>query len=141
MKPLASISVRKSISAIAVASALAFTVPGTGFANTGKEKTGNQVTESQVSVQYCGTDKDSYMFRVEFENPKAEKFSLIVKNDDGVIVFQQYYESTRFTTIVRLPKEDMDIHPTFVIHTANADFKRSFAVSRKLTEDYVVTKL
>jgi len=78
---------------------------------------------------------------LEFNNPSAQKFSLIIKNDDGVIVYNEKFSDSSFDKTFHLPKEGTDIHPTFIVRTANGDVKRSFSVSRKVTEDFEVTKL
>jgi len=142
MKPVfASNRVVKTISATAAAVLLIVSNPAAVHANPEKGKNANHVSDEQVSVQYLGADADSYLFRVEFANPAARKFSLIIKNDDGVTVFQEQYSDARFSKTVRLPKEEMDIHPSFIVHTSNGDVKRSFNISRKITENLVVTKL
>jgi hypothetical protein len=141
MKPVfASNRVLKAISATATVVLLIASNPMTTHANPIKGKATNRVSENQLSVQYSGTDADSYVFRVAFDNPTTQKFSLIIKNDEGLTVYQEQYTDTHFAKIVRLPKEEVDIHPTFIIHTSNGDVKQRFSVSRKITEDLVVTK-
>jgi hypothetical protein len=142
MKPVFVINrVIKAISVTTAAVLLIIGRPAVSHASPVKGKEVGHVSEEKVSVQYKGSDAANYLFRVEFENAAAQKFSLIIKNDEGVTVFQQQYENVHFATTVLLPKEEVDIHPTFIIHTANGDIKRSFSVSRKITEDLVVTKL
>jgi hypothetical protein len=102
-------------------------------------KTG-RIGDNQVSAQYIGTDEDSYVFRVEFENPEAQKFSFIIKNDDDVIVYEGQFSDAHFAKTVRLPKDEVVSHPTFIIRAANGEVKRSFTVSRVVTENLVVTK-
>jgi hypothetical protein len=139
MKPHAFFS--KVLVASAFTLMLSASLPKVSLAGTGKDKSITSLTEDQVTVQYCGSDNDSYLFRVEFKNPRTEKFTLIVKNDDGLTVFQEQYDNSHFVRTFKLPKEDADIHPTFIVRTANSEVKRSFVVSRKITEDLVVTKL
>ncbi len=131
----------KAGSLVAVAGLLLVANPTNTFATPVKGKNVSHVTEEEVTVQYSGTDANSFVFRVQFENPSAQKFSLIIKNDEGVTVYQDQFNDVHFSKIVRLSKEDLDIHPTFVIRTANGEVKRSFSVNRKITEDVVVTKL
>ncbi len=97
--------------------------------------------DQAVSVNYIGATENSLVFRLEFDNKSAEKFWLIVKNDNGEIVFQQAFKDVNFSKTIRLPKEEGEIHPTFVIRTANDQVERKFVVNRKMSEKVVVTKL
>ena len=81
------------------------------------------------------------MFRVEFNNPSAQKFTLIIKNEEGVTVYNEKFSEVNFDKTFHLPYDGNDIQPTFIIRTANGEVKRSFFVSRKVVENYQVTKL
>jgi hypothetical protein len=104
-----------------------------------KEKIG-RISDNQVSAQFLGADQESYVFRVEFENPEAQKFSFIIKNDDDVTVYEGQFSDVHFSKTVRLPKDEVVLHPTFIIHTSKGDVKRSFSVNRTVSESLVVTK-
>ena len=71
----------------------------------------------------------------------GEKFWLIIKNDAGDVVYQQAYKDAHFSKTIRLPKEEGEMHPTFVIRTANDQVERKFVVNRKVSEKVTVTKL
>jgi hypothetical protein len=110
-------------------------------ANEGGSKKAS-VTEDQVSVKYQGTSENNIIFKVEFENPTSEKFSLIIKNDNGDVVYHQQFSDAHFSKSVFFQNTDSDIHPTFIIRTAsNNEIVRQFAVNRTLTESTVVTRL
>ena len=97
--------------------------------------------EQAVSVNYVGATENNLVFHLEFNNTSAEKFWLIIKNDAGVVVFQQAYKDAHFSKTIRLPKEEGEMHPTFVIRTATDQVERKFAVNTKISEKVVVTKL
>ena len=100
------------------------------------------LTEKQVNVTYLGTKEDNVVFRVEFENPTAEKFSLLIKNDAGDVVYRKQFSDTHFAKVVYFPKDDQDTHPTFVIRDSNNnDIVRQFAVNTTVIESIVVTRL
>jgi hypothetical protein len=99
------------------------------------------LTEEQVSVKYLGTTDNNVIFKVEFENPTAEKFWLIIKNDAGDVVYHQQFNDAHFSKSVFFQNTDSEIHPTFVIRNGNNEIVRQFAVSKTLTENIVVTKL
>jgi hypothetical protein len=109
--------------------------------NTIKDKKNPHFSDEQVSVQYTGANESNVIFRVQLENPGAQKFWLIVKNDAGEIVYQQQFTDAHFAKSVYLPKEEYDIHPTFVIRSGSEEVVRSFSVNRTVTENVTVTKL
>jgi len=53
--------------------------------------------EQAVSVNYVGATENNLVFHLEFNNTSAEKFWLIIKNDAGVVVFQQAYKDAHFS--------------------------------------------
>jgi hypothetical protein len=111
-----------------------------GGGKSAKHSAGSSV-EDQVSVKFVGsTDKD-ISFKVDFENPTGEKFALIVKNDNGDIVFNQQYTDTHFSKTVVIENAELAIQPTFIIRTANQDIVRQFQVNMTLTELITVTRL
>ena len=131
----------KTIASAAVIASLFISNPLTSVAGTvkGNEKAG--VVNDQADVQYAGANEGAYLFRVEFNNPSAQKFTLIIKNEEGVTVYNEKFSDTNFGKTFQLPYDGNDIQPTFIIRTANGEVKRSFFVSRKVVENYQVTKL
>ncbi len=123
------------------ATAFVLLVSNPASANLGKNKGTVTISEQQVTVDYVGATDNSLVFRVQFENPTAQKFSLIIKNDAGDVVYQAQYSDIHFAKAIHLPKEDSEMHPTFVIRSNNQQIERSFVVNRKVTEQVEVTKL
>ena len=132
-------SLRKSTPVLAAALLLSL---GSATVNAAPiiEKIVNPV-DQEVTVTYVGVTQNSLVFHLEFDNKSGEKFWLIVKNDAGEIVYQQVYKDAHFAKNIRLPQEDGEMQPTFVIRTADQQVERKFAVNHKLSENVVVTKL
>jgi hypothetical protein len=100
------------------------------------------LTEEKVSIKYVGSENGKVVFRVEYENPTAEKFSLIIRNDNGDVVYHQQFNDAHFAKNVFIDGIDSDIQPTFVIRSAdNSEIVRQFRVSRTVTENTTVTRL
>jgi|SRR6185312_1889682 len=100
------------------------------------------LTEEQVSIKYVGTENGQVVFHVEFENPTAEKFALIIRNDNGDVVYRQQFADVHFSKNVYIANVDSDIQPTFVIRSGNSnEIVRQFRVSRTVTENTTVTRL
>jgi hypothetical protein len=134
---------RLAIAFISAATALAFLIasPIATLANGGEKKA--HLNDEHVSVQYIGTDENNVVFHVNFQNPGAQKFWLIIKNDEGDVVYKKEFNETNFDKSVFIQKEEglSDIHPTFVIRAGNDEVVRQFAVNKILTEKTVVTRL
>jgi hypothetical protein len=138
MKPLfTKFNLRKSAPVLAAALLLSL---GSVHAAPIIEKIVNPV-DQEVSVNYVGVTENNFVFHLNFDNKSGEKFWLIVKNDAGEVVYQQAYKDVHFSKTIRLPKEEGEIHPTFVIRTQNEQVERRFAVNRKISENVVVTQL
>jgi len=129
----------KTLAAAAVAVVFFVSNPLNSLANGGSKKAG--LTDEQVTVQYIGTSDNQVAFRVEFENPTAEKFWLIIKNDNGDVVFRKQYSDVHFSKAIYVEKEGTDIRPTFIIRNNANEIARQFSIVSTVTESTVVTKL
>jgi hypothetical protein len=116
--------------------------PFNSKANDNKEKA-VPVSDKQVSVQYTGTNENSVVFRVKFNNPTAQKFSFIIKNQAGDVLFSGQYTDVNFTKTIHLLKDEEEMNPTFIIRAGNQTIENSFSINGNAdaTEDVVVTKL
>jgi hypothetical protein len=112
--------------------------------NKEKEKAAGVLSAKQVSVQYTGTNEGSILFRVKFDNPTAQKFSLIVKNHLGDVLYSGQFTDSAFSKTVRFMIEDEDeMTPTFIIRIGSQQIEQSFSVNKSTQseEEMVVTKL
>lgn len=125
--------------------ALLVVSPFSSKANNDKEKAGKETTaplaEGNLSVQYTGSTEDAVMFNIKFENPSAQKFWLIIKNNDGEVLFQQQFSETHFNKNIQFVRESEEMNPTFIIRSGKQEIKHSFAINRTLVENVVVTKM
>ncbi len=116
--------------------------PLTGKANGGNNDKKVSPAETQVSVKYQGTSDNNLVFKVGFENPTAQKFWLIIKNDNGDIIYHHQFSGTNFEKNVCFENTDTEIQPTFIIRTSdNVDIVRQFQVNKTVIENTVVTSL
>lgn len=132
----------KSLFTVAFAT-VALVFSATASKANGKEKKAETSVEKQVSVEYTNVEDNNVVFRVQFENPTAQKFSFIVKDDAGDIIYKGQFSDVHFNKTVKLVKEDNEIHPRFIIRTGNQEIEKAFVVNSntKVVEDVVVTKL
>ena len=140
MKPVfANFNLRKSASVLAAAALLTL---GSAKANANPiiEKIISP-TDKEVNVTFVGTTDNSLVFHLDFDNKSGEKFSLIIKNDAGEVVYQATYNDIHFEKNIRIQTQDSEMHPTFVIRTSTEQVERKFSVNRQVSENFVVTNL
>ena len=118
-----------------------FGSPLTTRANGGGSKKNSTITDAQVSVTYQGVSDNSLVFKVDYQNADGGKFWLIIKNDNGDIVYQQRFNDAHFGKTVYFQNTDTNINPTFVIRAGNDEIVRQFQVNKIITETTVVTGL
>lgn len=100
--------------------------------------------EKQTNVQYLGSYDSSVWFNIKYANPTAEKFTLIIKNADGDVLYQGQFTDVNFSKKVKLMVDGEDVNPTFIIRSGNKQqLAQSFQVNTatRLIEQVVVTKL
>jgi len=141
MKPVfANINLKKSASVLAAAAMLTLGSAKLNAAPLLIEKIISP-SDKQVTVNFVGASDNSLVFHLEFENKTGEKFYLIIKNDAGEVVYQSAYNDVHFVKTIRIPKEESDIQPTFIIRTSTEKVERKLSVNSTLTENFVVTSL
>ena len=132
-------TVAKIIAVAFTAAVVVVSNPLSTLANGGENK--KAATEQEVSVKYQGVTNNSIAFKVEFDNPTGEKFALIIKNDNGDVVYHQAFTGTHFAKNVYFENADNDIQPTFIIRGANNEVVRQFRITKTVTENTTVTSL
>ena len=130
----------KAISVAAVAAVFFISNPIASLANGGKNDKA-KLTDEQVTVQYVGANEQHVVFHVAFENPTAEKFWLIIRNDAGDVVYRKQFSDAHFSKSIYFENEQAEIRPTFIIRNSSNEITRQFAVTKTITEQTVVTKL
>ena len=131
--------------AAATGLALLVASPFNSKANNGKEKGVKEnaapLADGSLSVQYTGSTEDGVMFNVKFDNAGAQKFWLIIKNNEGDVLFQEQFSDVHFNKNIQFLRDGDNLNPTFIIRSGKQEIKHTFAVNRKMVENVVVTKL
>jgi hypothetical protein len=132
-------TIAKSVAAGIVAVLLLVASPFSGKANNNKEEAR---FENQVSVQYAGASENAVMFRVQFANTEAQKFTLTIKNEAGDVLYRGHFTNANFSKTVHLLNEESEMSPVFIISSGDQKIERSFTVNRitGTTEEIVVNK-
>jgi hypothetical protein len=104
------------------------------------KKAATSISESQVSIHYIGSNENSVIFSVKFENPAAENFWLIIKNEAGDVIYHQQFNEAHFSREIHLEKDESKMQPVFIIRKGNEQSVHRFEVNVATTEQVVVTK-
>ena len=85
-------------------------------------------SESAI-VKYLGTQDDMIVFNVSYANPEGSKFQLIVKDQDGTLLYQNIFNEKTFYKQFRLPKADKDRIVFVIRNSKEADVVKTFEVN------------
>ena len=83
----------------------------------------------KATVKYLGIQDDMIVFNVAYTNPESNRFELVIKDQDGSMVYQNSFTDKSFYKQFRLPKTDKD-RIFFVFHNNHdADVVKIFEVN------------
>ena len=101
------------------------------------------LTETTASVKYVGTDENSYVFNVVYNNDNAERFQLRIADREGNILFTQTYADKKFEKRFRLMKDAIQAELNFTIKNLKDNSIHIFQVktTEQVVEDVVVKKV
>lgn len=127
-----------------IAASAAVLTPATSKANDNKKAAIEiKSTENTTSVQFAGSTESALLFDVKVNNPKSDKFTLVIQSADGEVLYSQVYNDANFSKKVKLLKGGDNTSYKFTIRSANKSLENSFVVDAtiKTVDDVVVTKL
>ncbi|MBS1576449.1 MAG: hypothetical protein JST09_14185 [Bacteroidetes bacterium] len=100
------------------------------FANTGKQPG----ALDNYSIKYVGSSENGIVFHVRYDNPDATKFDLVLKNQDGITMFQRSYSDKEFDRDIVLPK-DIELNKlSVIVKTTKGDIAKDFKIQTKTVE-------
>lgn len=138
---LVSTNLVKAFAALLATGVLMISNPLTSQAGVGRnEKPILSLSATPVTVKYIGHNENSLIFSVSYENPLADQFWLILKDDAGNIIYRQQYNDVRFYREIRIENDGSAIRPTFIIRKGNEESVHKFVVNVATTQEVVVTK-
>jgi hypothetical protein len=99
--------------------------------------------ENTASVQFQGSTDNAYMLTVNVNNPKGDKFALVIEGEDGQVLYSKDYTDVNFKKQIKILKTDDNNRYNISIHSSNKELENHFSISTvtKTVDDVVVTKL
>ena len=82
----------------------------------------------QTTVQLVEKTDSSVMFNINLDNPNADKFTVVILNDDGEILFIKNYSDKNFNQQVTLPSNASSKRYIFHIWSSNKNLANNYVV-------------
>lgn len=98
-------------------------------ANAQQAQSGSQPKDSAATVNYLGSDEDMIVFNVSYSNPEGNKFQLVIKDQDGVQLYQNYFSERSFYRQFRVPKGDKEKIAFVIRDKRGAETVKTFEVN------------
>lgn len=83
----------------------------------------------KATVKYLGTQDDMIVFNVAYVNPEGNRFELVIKDQDGSMVYQNTFNDKSIYKQFRLPKTDNDRISFVFRNNHDADIVKTFEVN------------
>ncbi|AXY76902.1 hypothetical protein D3H65_24225 [Paraflavitalea soli] len=97
---------------------------------------------STASVKHIGNPEGSVVFQVQYDNQAGEKFFLIIRDNDGNVIYQDTYSDKKFDKKFQLPQGETD-KLQFIIKGPRNNTIQTFEVKThsRMIEEVVVRKV
>ncbi|HXL55928.1 MAG TPA: hypothetical protein VN958_06715 [Chitinophagaceae bacterium] len=134
---------RKFIPVLIISASLMAFAPVQSKANTKNNTIEIISNENTASVKFAGSTDNALFLDLKINNPKGDKFTLVIEGEDGEVLYTKEYTDTSFAKKLKILKDDVSSRYNISIRSANKDLENNFAVSAvsKTVDDVVVTKL
>lgn len=98
--------------------------------------------KNQANIQFVGSADNALFFNVKLDNPKGDKFTVIVKTADGTTLYNGEFNDKSFDKKFKLLKGEDNIRYSFNIKSSNKSLEQSFNVNTvtKSVDDVEITK-
>ncbi|MHA4812143.1 hypothetical protein ACX0G9_28875 [Flavitalea flava] len=109
---------------------------------TGTEITDSSKTEGPFAIKYLGTEGDLLAFQVVYENPEGQKFSIMVKDQEGAQLYHGIFTEKTFFKQFRLPRTDKNKISFIIRNYRSADISKAFVinVNSRFVEEVAIKK-
>lgn len=106
---------------------------------------GQSITSNtKPSIEYVGKVNDQLVFQVDYDNPTNEVVNLLIKDQDGNVLYNDRFKEKKLTKKFRVNTAEYgDARLTFVISTEKERSSQVFQVNTntRVIDDVVVTNL
>ena len=118
---------KKKFASVFIAMALFMALPNQSKAS--ELKTSNQTDNTQTTVQLVGKNDSSLMFNINLDNPHGDKFTIVIVNEEGEILFIKGYNDKSFSQQITLLNNGTDKRYIFNIWSSNKGLANTFVIN------------
>jgi len=99
-----------------------------------------KVSDSTASVSYQGYANDQFAFLMKYDNETGEKFSIVIKDSDGITLYNESFTDKKFSRVFKSHLETGSL--TFLISNPKKKEEMKFKVNaqRHEAEEFSITK-
>ncbi|MES1221296.1 MAG: hypothetical protein ABUT20_37695 [Bacteroidota bacterium] len=90
--------------------------------------------EENYSVKYIGTSETGLVFHVTYDNSEANRFEVILKNQDGVVFFDKFFSDQKFDTKIVLTNGADSDNLSFIIKSGKKDLVQKFNIQTRTVQ-------
>ncbi len=126
-------AIRASLFAIAISTA--------AISATASPVSGGDPLEKTAEVRYVGTNEESLIFDVKYNNVNGTRFLVTIKDENGTTIFQDAFSDINFNKRFLLKLETNKV--VFILGDKTNRHTESFSISKEIRtiEDVAVKKL
>jgi hypothetical protein len=98
----------------------------------------------EPTIKFIANDGGSSTFNVKFNSEKAINFELIIKNEEGSVLYSQQFETANFSKFVKFVHDsDDEVNAIFTIRDLSTGAEQSYTTASTTTtvRTVAVTKL
>lgn len=96
--------------------------------NAAELKTKNQTDNIQPTVQLVGKNDSSLMFNINLDNPNGDKFTVVIVNEEGDVLYIKGYNDKNFAQQITLLKNGTSKRYIFNIWSANKSLANTYVI-------------
>ena len=101
-----------------------------------------QFADTPATVKYLGVIDDHVTFQLNFDNTNGEAFYVIIKDEEGTILYNSKSNDRKFSKQFRFSKSELrNSSISVTVFTQNDKQGQVFQISSRVVEDVVVTRL
>lgn len=100
------------------------------------------LTTTSATVRHIGNPPGSAVFQVLYDNPTGERFTVIIKDMEGAVLYQDRYSDRKFDKKYQLPQEQSG-QLKFIIKGSRSNQVQTFEVHAniRVIEAFVVKRV
>jgi hypothetical protein len=134
---------QKFIPALIIAASVFAFAPLQSKANKSNQAIEIISNENTASVKFAGSTDDALFLDLKVNNPNGDKFTLVILDNNGIVLFTKAYTDTSFTKKIKILKDEDNSRYNISIRSVNKGLENNFAVSAvsRTIDDVTVTKL